>query len=68
MQEFPVHPAWVHERHLELDQIRDILLVERAKRPDRAQRTLRSLEMECVTETLQLTGVPVTDTIIERSY
>ncbi len=59
MQELPLHPAKSQDHFSALLHRRDLWLAEAAKNPEKAVKPLKALTIECVTETLLLTGVSV---------
>jgi hypothetical protein len=66
MQELPVNQAPVQAGRLELDEKKQRLSFERAERPGRIGLAFRRLELDCVYETLRLTGVPVSRDEVAR--
>ena len=59
MQELPVHSGKKQDHFSALLRRRDLWLAEAAKNPRTAVKPLQALTIECVTETLLLTGVSV---------
>jgi hypothetical protein len=59
MQELPVHSGKKQDHFSALLRRRDLWLAEAAKNPQQAVKPLQALTIECVTETLLLTGVSV---------
>ena len=66
MQELPVHSGKKQDHFSALLHRRNLWLAEAAKNPQRAVKPLQALTIECVTETLLLTGISVSRDEVSR--